>query len=185
MERSSQERVSPNSEAHLRAISWRDWDALTRLSRAAFPEISLQKLSDVFINRPNVVVLEVDSSAAGYCFFYNRSLEECWLDWLVVDSRYRSCGYGTWLLKTVEGIAVARKCRAIKLAVYRDNLRAISFYKRHGFTQCGEDKLKINFQKPLDSVTSHLPEWLPTHSPNRLLQVWYQLLFWTVVRNIK
>lgn len=185
MERPSQERISPKSEAHLRAISWRDWDALARMSRAAFPEISLRKLSQVFINRPNIVVLEIDGVAAGYGFVYNRSLKECWLDWLVVDSPYRSCGYGTWLLKTVEGIAVARKRRTIKLAVYRDNLRAISFYKRHGFTQCGEDKIKIHFQKPLDSVVPNLPSSLPAHLPNRLMQVWYQLLFWMVVRNIK
>lgn len=184
MERSSQKRV-PDSEAHLRAISWRDWDALTRLSRATFPEISLQKLSDIFTDRPNVVVLEVDSATAGYCFIYKRSLDECWLDWLVVDSRYRSCGYGALLLNTVEGIAVARDCRTIQLAVLRDNPRGIMFYERHGYAQCGEDELKLHFLKPLDSVAPHLPAWLPAHSPNRLQRAWYQLLFGMVVRNIE
>ncbi|MDT8452594.1 MAG: GNAT family N-acetyltransferase [Gammaproteobacteria bacterium] len=185
MGRFSKERVHPNSEARLRAISWRDWDALTRLSRTVFPEISLRQLSHLFINRSNIVVLEVDSAAAGYCFIYNRSLGKCWLDWLVVDSRYHSCGYGSLLLKTVEGIAVARECRTIQLAVLRDNPATISFYKHHGFAQYGEEKLKLHFQKSLDSITPYLPVWLPAHSPNRLLRVWYQLLFWIVVRNIK
>lgn len=80
---------------------------------------------------------------------------------------------------------MARECRTMQLAVVRDNPRAISFYKRHGFMQCGEDELKLHFMKQLDSVTPHLPAWLPAHTPNRLLRVWNQLLFWIVVRNIE
>lgn len=185
MGRPSKEPVNPISDARLRAISWRDWAALTRLSNASFPEITKRQLSRMFCNRPNMVVLEVGSAAAGYCFIYKRALEECWLDWLVVDSRYRNFGYGSLMLKTVEGIAVAREWRTIQLAVLRDNPAAISFYQRHGFTQYSEDKLKLHFHKSLDSVMPHLPAWLPAHSPNRLLRVWYQLLFWIVVRNIE
>ena len=182
MGRPSEEPVKPDNEVRLRAISWRDWAALTRLSRAVFPEITKRQLLRMFLNRPNMVVLEVDNAAAGYCFFYKRALEECWLDWLVVDSRYRNFSYGTLLLKTVEAIAVAREWRTIQLAVLRDNPGAISFYQRHGFTQYGEEELKLHLQKSLDSVMPHLPTWLPAHSPNRLLRVWYQLLFWVVVR---
>ncbi len=57
MGRPSEELVKPNSEARLRAISWRDWAALTRLSLAVFPEITKRQLLRVFFNRQNMVVL--------------------------------------------------------------------------------------------------------------------------------
>ena len=47
-------------------------------------------------------------------------------------------GYGKYLLKEIETIAIKNGCNKLKLEVRQDNLRAINFYLKNGFTKIGE-----------------------------------------------
>ena len=71
------------------------------------------------------------------------------LDDLLVRSQFRRQGFGTSLLVYLAGLAVERKAGRLEWYVYRDNDRAIGFYRQLG--------------------AELLPEWIPNRISDRAL----------------
>ncbi|MCL2084923.1 MAG: GNAT family N-acetyltransferase, partial [Oscillospiraceae bacterium] len=58
---------------------------------------------------------------------------------LYLSPEYRGAGLGVQLLGQAVSACRAKGCHSIALRVYENNLRAVGFYKKYGFTQFGEE----------------------------------------------
>ena len=58
----------------------------------------------------------------------------------VVSSSERRKGYGSYLLLGVEQVAIKKHLKTITLEVHRENLNAIAFYERQGFSKIAKTK---------------------------------------------
>lgn len=73
--------------------------------------------------------------AIGLCMFYARDPESIssFLAFLSVDPDARGKGMGSCLLKEFERLSVANGKSIFRLEVHKDNLKAIAFYRSHGY----------------------------------------------------
>jgi len=69
-----------------------------------------------------------------------------WINYLAVDPAHRRRGLAAALMDDLEGKLRAMGCAKINLQIRRDNLQAIAFYQRLGFT---EDAV-VSFGKRLE-----------------------------------
>ncbi len=71
-------------------------------------------------------------------------------------SRTHGSGIGPALMAHAVDHAKAEGARRLLLGVYRHNLRAIAFYRRHGFTQIAERQFRVGDQLCEDVVLARL-----------------------------
>lgn len=64
--------------------------------------------------------------------FYNLSKHECEIVALI--SEIENNGIGTALIKSVQDLAIENKCKRLFLTTTNDNIRALAFYQKRGFT---------------------------------------------------
>jgi GNAT superfamily N-acetyltransferase len=62
------------------------------------------------------------------------AIEDHEIEVVSLDAGRESVGVGTALLDAVRGLAVAEACRRVWLITTNDNLRALRFYQRRGFS---------------------------------------------------
>jgi len=72
-----------------------------------------------------------------------------YLEGIVVRSDLQRQGIGTLLVKKLEGIAKKEKLEIVDLEVFKNNSKAISFYKKMGYEVDGESKHYYKMQKKL------------------------------------
>lgn len=76
-----------------------------------------------------------DSFILGFIFFYCNDFERksSYVSQLCVNSEYRNSGIGTKLITECKRVAKSLGMKKIELEVNKENLNAISFYKKNGF----------------------------------------------------
>lgn len=164
----------------LRAIRWRDWRYLARLSLEAFPDATPRQVSATLRDETHIVVLEIDGRPAGYGAFRHERDALLWRDWMAVDPRYRSQGYGAMLVDAVEAIAVSRGYSAIMLAVLKSNEGAFRFHCSHGYEVAGEDGRKYHLRKKL-GIPAAEPPPIPAVPRPRSVGLFMRMLYWLTV----
>lgn len=80
------------------------------------------------------IVGEYDLSVAGF-LFYEIQDYDCEIIIFEVFDKFK--GTGTLLLNKLKEIVKAKHCKRIYLMTTNDNLEALRFYQRRGFTICG------------------------------------------------
>ena len=163
-----------------RAIRWQDWRYLAGLSLNAFPDATPPQVSETLRAVHNIIVLEVDGKPAGYAAFRTAREDLFWGDWMTVDPRYRSLGYGALLVSAVEAIAAQRGYTRIMLAVLKSNERAYKFHRAHGYEVAGEDARKYHLAKTISGPFGEAPD-IPERPRPRPIRLWHRLLYWLLV----
>jgi ribosomal protein S18 acetylase RimI-like enzyme len=170
------------TSAALRAISWRDWRRLARLSLEAFPDATPAQVSQTLRDISNVIVLEIDGEPAGYVAFRHEKPGALWLDWVAVDSRYRGRGCGARLVGAVEPLAVRRGYTTVTLAVLKTNHGAFRFYRSHGYELASEDERKYHLEKQISGYPGDAPD-IPARPQSRPMRLWHRLLYGMLVES--
>ncbi len=96
---------------------------------------------DKYLSDPNVGILiaEIDSEPAGLLSYslrpnlYHAGIA-CLIDELIVSKKIRGKGTGTALITELLRQLKDMKCIEVSVAVMPDNLKAKSFYQKHGFS---------------------------------------------------
>ena len=80
---------------------------------------------------PGIAALDESGGLAGYLlYFYHGGVCEI----MVLESLRENAGVGTALIERVKKIARERNVKIVAVTTTNDNLRAIRFYQRRGFT---------------------------------------------------
>jgi ribosomal-protein-alanine N-acetyltransferase len=112
-------------------IAW-DRDLRPFLSgQGASREIQKQRLDrDVGQNIERIIVAEVDGVATGWCM---RARGAAYIPYLFVTPLLQNHGIGTMLLQRMETMLELEGARQVQLDTLADNVRAVTFYQRHGY----------------------------------------------------
>ena len=87
-----------------------------------------------------LLVAILDDRPVGFVNLYHRA-GKGYLEAIAIHPRYRRMGIGSQLLREAEARLSKRRVEVVKLNVKQGNVRALSFYLRHGYTIDGEKKL--------------------------------------------
>jgi ribosomal protein S18 acetylase RimI-like enzyme len=168
------------NSAALRAISWRDWRRLAKLSLEAFPDATPAQVSRTLRDVSNIVVLDIDGKAIGYGAFRHEKQGVLWCDWIAVDPEYRGHGYGALLIDAIESIAVKRGYTAVMLAVLKTNHGAFRFYCSHGYETSDENDRKYHLIKYILQPADEAPD-IPRRSLPRHARLWHRIVYRLIV----
>lgn len=93
------------------------------------------ELASKFSKFGNFIVLS-DESIAGFIAFYanDRRTFIAYISMLIVKKEYQAKGFGKLLLFNAIAKCKSEGMRIIKLEVNRNNLKAIDFYTKYGFS---------------------------------------------------
>ncbi len=118
-----------------------DFDTLWRIDQTCFaPGISYSRAElKLYILRPGsftLVAEEGSASASGIAGFLVAEAERGSGHIITIDvvAAARRSGVGSLLLSTAEERLRAARCRSVELETAVDNISALSFYKRHGYS---------------------------------------------------
>jgi ribosomal-protein-alanine N-acetyltransferase len=145
-------------QAKIRAANLADLGALIDLENRSFSSDRISPLSFrrlVASRSASVLVAAAGALVAGYAVVLRRSGSRiARLYSLAVDPEFH--GLGRELLAAAERSAAAAGCRAMRLEVRGDNLRAVDLYRRADYRQFGEKPgyyadgaAALRFEKPL------------------------------------
>lgn len=118
-----------------------DFDTLWRLDQSCFPAGIAYSRNELrhYIRRPaafTLVAQEGTESASGIAGFLVAEVERGSGHVITIDviAAARRSGVGSLLLSTAEERLRAAKCGRVELETAVDNVSALSFYKRHGYS---------------------------------------------------
>jgi ribosomal protein S18 acetylase RimI-like enzyme len=77
------------------------------------------------------IIAEGDYSISGMCLYY---IEDDELEIVLIESFIEHNGIGSLLLKDIENVAVENGIKRIWLVTTNDNINAMRFYLKRGFT---------------------------------------------------
>ncbi len=154
-----------SKRALIRAAKRADLDALVDLEEHVFAtdRLSRQSLRRLLKSRSGrVLVAETGGRLAGAAVvLLRRRTSVARLYSIGVVPPMSGRGVAVALLRAVERLAAARKCRCIRLEVHEDNTAAISRYRKSGYWQFGchaayyeDGGDALRFEKPLQVRTS-------------------------------
>ncbi len=100
-----------------------------------FPDenYSLEKMEKGF----HGLAVYADGVCAGYALLYEHWNEWLYLDNLLISARYRRCGLASQLMAESLRLAAALGKRGVWLICQDNNLQAMRFYLKNGFTLGG------------------------------------------------
>jgi ribosomal protein S18 acetylase RimI-like enzyme len=130
-----------SSRIKVRPASPADLDALMELERRVFDTDQLSRQSmRRLVNRPSarVIVAEMEHQLAGAAIvLFRRRSTVARLYSIAVAPHLGGRGVGPALLAMVDKVAMARRCRCVRLEVRVDNKAAIDRYCKSGYRQRG------------------------------------------------
>ena len=138
-------------ECRIRSISWRDWKRLAVLFRCICPELKPKAISYyIRYYGKAIAVAEIRKELVGFYQFIPREPEGiAWLNYLgILPSHYRA-GVGSLLLRDYETKAARMGFRWAEFDVLQQNLKAIRFYEKHGYTREHPVDNKFRYRKRL------------------------------------
>ena len=108
------------------------------------PRVSNEEVN----NNPflNLVIYKENSEIIGY-LNYSIIYDKAELNYIFVDLEYRKNGIGSVLLEYL--IEKCGDCQNITLEVRKDNIPAISLYKKYGFIECA---IRKNYYDGIDGI---------------------------------
>ena len=152
------------SKVRLRPVDRENWRAMVRLNLrpgqehfVSPPSWSIARCyvrgyGDKFDYLP-MVICDADT-VVGYVTLIcsASSLDNYWIDDIMIDAIYQGRGYGRAAMKLVLAMIPERypRCRTIKLTCFRGNDNAAALYKSLGFETTGE--LDQMFKEPIYSL---------------------------------
>ena len=94
---------------------------------------------------------EAEKMVGFIAYYLNEQVKEFYITLICVDSAYQTNGIGSQMLDKL--IRIARQsrisCETIALEVNKQNSKAYSFYKKHGFVEQEDRGTKILMKKNL------------------------------------
>lgn len=129
------------SALQIREIKENDAVDIAALERDIFPDPWTEKGIAETLSQKNTVLLGAwkNRALAGYVILYY-VLDEGEIARIAVESSCRRQGAAGCLLGRIRDICVSRGITRLMLEVRESNTAAVSFYKRHGFTEDGVRK---------------------------------------------
>lgn len=124
-------------EIAIRDFKQEDFDALWRMDQECFPPgiaYSKAELRAYIRYRGSFTLVAVDGDGKAQGFIVAHAGETGHIMTIDVLAAGRREGVGSSLLRAAEERLQASGCRAVGLETAVDNLGALSFYKRHGYS---------------------------------------------------
>lgn len=156
----------------LKPVDRDNWRAMVRLKLrpdqetfVSAPSLSLCRayvrvFGDRFEYLP--MVISDGATAIGYVTLVSdpASLDDYWIDDIMIDAIYQGRGYGRAAMKVVLEMIPQRypRCRTIKLTCFRENENAAALYESLGFCKTGETDAM--FHEPIYALAVGRPESL-------------------------
>lgn len=105
---------------------------------------NLDEYAEKLFKNAMVISLIYDNEIIGFAAFYcNDNINKiAFLSQIGVLSNYKYKGYGTILIKKAEELSKSNNMEKMRLEVYDNNLKGISFYKKNGYIfekKCSEN----------------------------------------------
>lgn len=106
-----------------------------------FKEKTTQELEDDLINsikqnNQTFLLLMINNTIIGYLSYRikeRNSINNIWIDELVIDKKYRHQGYGKLLFNKLKSIGIKQNCQHIELNCWSFNADALLFYNKLQF----------------------------------------------------
>lgn len=102
--------------------------------KADYP-LSVEQLQTVVENRSDSTVILLDNEVVGFANFYEvKNDEYCSIGNVIVNSKFRNKGIGSYLIKTMESIALEKyNVREIHISCFNTNISGILLYSKLGY----------------------------------------------------
>ena len=92
-------------------------------------KIEVKTILKDFLNKSKFFILKDKNNALGYIVVSKDGM----IEFIAIKNKYQRLGIGSKLIKFAEKYFKGLKLNKIKLEVLANNLKAINFYKKHGF----------------------------------------------------
>lgn len=133
--------AKPSSKSHLRDFRPDDFETIWRLDQTCFTRGIAYSKAELahFIKQSKsfTIVSESGAEIRGFIVVERDLKRSGRVITIDVHPEARRGGLGTLLMQSAEGRLRELKCERVILEVAVDNLPAISFYKRHGYSVAG------------------------------------------------
>ncbi len=127
------------SDIVLRKAGLLDLEAILEIDQSVFPEgISYDAETFLFYlidPATSVVATEVQGSIAGFIIFREQSAKTGCVVTIDVAKEFQGRGFGSSLLNEAETVAVETGFSSIILQTAVNNIKAIHFYEKRGYTR--------------------------------------------------
>lgn len=102
--------------------------------KADYP-LSVEQLQTVVENRSDSTVIILENEVVGFANFYEvKNNEYCSIGNVIVNSKFRNKGIGSYLIKTMESIALEKyNVREIHISCFNTNTKGILLYSKLGY----------------------------------------------------
>ena len=166
----------------VRGINWRDWRGVAVLFRRIFPEIRNAQVA-YYIRRyeDTIGVAEAGAGLIGFYQFLPWINERtAWLNYLGVLPSQCHRGAGTRLLRDYEVRAAKMGFVRAELDVLQQNIKAINFYEKNGYTRQQSVDNKFRYRKALAAGVA-APGCTPTQKRTRVKRLGRRALYLMLV----
>lgn len=109
-------------------------DLFFMFPKADYP-LSVEQLQTVVENRSDSTVILLDKEVVGFANFYEvKENDYCSIGNVIVNSNFRNKGIGSYLIKTMESIALEKyNVREIHISCFNTNTKGILLYSKLGY----------------------------------------------------
>ncbi len=120
-----------------------------RLASLREGRVKPEEMAKKFVSYGTVLEAVNEQDRIGFSAFYHNDREgkRAFLSMIAVSSEYEGKGYASRLLNEVESISASDGMEILELEVNESNLRAIDFYKKHGYRDAGSCNGRGRFMK--------------------------------------
>ncbi|MBW3519469.1 GNAT family N-acetyltransferase [Flavobacterium sp. NKUCC04_CG] len=117
---------------------------------------SVQKIKEEIANGYVWELAVVDQRIIGYLDYVLQADARVFLSKIYLNPQVQSRGFGLEFLNRVVNYTKAANGKSIYLTVNKNNVKAISFYKRNGFKQIGVERFDIGAGYIMDDYIMQL-----------------------------
>ena len=96
---------------------------------------------------PFLVAISDTGDVLGYCYY--RFSTETEIEIMAVETMLKNSGVGSKLIESMIELAKHRGCKRLYLTTTNDNICAIRYYQRRGFSICGIRLNELDYSREL------------------------------------
>jgi ribosomal protein S18 acetylase RimI-like enzyme len=132
-----------------------DWRELATLFKEIFSNIPSREIDYILRkHKKGIRLFYWEGKLIGfYVCFPKENPRRLWLEFIGVRENFQNKGIGYYLIKKLENDAQKCGYSRIELAVRKDNLTAIHFYEKNGYTRLPNDESKWIYYKEIFTST--------------------------------
>ncbi len=129
------------------------YELLCRLSDTYTPpltqQVNLDNYASKLYEKANIIYAYIDGGLEGLIAYYVAD-NKCFITSFGIDKKYHSMGLGLKLFNRFLEEIAKKSITNLELETQIENLRAIKFYKKHGFEIVSSEENKLFLRKKIN-----------------------------------